>query len=167
MEIKTIQEDLDRFENLIKMINFEYQQYFAGRKRNTPVVYEREVNKIIHKYSIEQIKNSSLRFKFNNLVARFITFREKWNKKMMEVEGVKKPKPIHLEKEKTLENNKTNSYESELDKLPAGFDREKIKKVIEQKLEELKNRGINNVSIEIEIVDGKPKLRIKSNDRKK
>ncbi|MBZ4672766.1 MAG: hypothetical protein JG762_996 [Deferribacteraceae bacterium] len=161
MEIKTIQDDLERFENLIKMINFEYQQYFAGTKRNPPVVYEREVNKLIHKYSLHQIKNSTLRFRFNNLVARFITFREKWNKKMLELEGVKKPKPILLEKEKILENNKTNGYESELDKLPPGFNREKIKNVIEQKLDELKTKGINNVRIEIEIVEGKPKLRIK------
>jgi hypothetical protein len=94
-------------------------------------------------------------------VARFITFREKWNKKMLELEGVKKPKPILLEKEKILENNKTNGYESELDKLPPGFNREKIKNVIEQKLDELKTKGINNVRIEIEIVEGKPKLRIK------
>ncbi|MBZ4644219.1 MAG: hypothetical protein PWQ25_179 [Deferribacteres bacterium] len=161
MEIKTILEDLERFENLIKIINFEYQQYFIGNKKNPPVVYEREANKIIHKYSLNQINSSTLRFRFNNLVARFVTFREKWNRKMMEMEGIKSAKPKHIPTEKILENNTSKGYESELEKLPPGFDKNKIKGLIEQKLDELKNKGIKDVKIEIEMVDGKPKLRMK------
>jgi hypothetical protein len=90
MEInKEIKEDLQRFENLIKMINFDYTQFFAGNIKHPPVVHEREANAIIKKYNMHQIINTTLRFKFNKLVARYLTFREKWKRKMLEFEGVK------------------------------------------------------------------------------
>lgn len=164
MEIAEIQGDLERFENLIKMINFEYNQYFAGNKKNPPIMYEREVNKIIHKYNMYQIKNSTLRFKFNNLVARYLTFKDRWNKRMMEYEGVKKPLPLKKITDDIQEDKKSViDYEKELNKLPANYDKNKIKDLIEEKINYLQSKGFENFKIEIELIDNKPKLRIKKN----
>jgi len=81
VDLKEIKDDLERFDNLIKMINFDYERFFAKILKNPPIVYEREINKLINKYNINTIQNVTLRFKFNNLVAKYLTFREKWNKK--------------------------------------------------------------------------------------
>jgi hypothetical protein len=165
MEIAEIQGDLERFENLIKMINFEYNQYFAGNKKNPPIMYEREINKIIHKYNLNQIKNSTLRFKFNNLVARYLTFKDRWNKRMMEHEGAKKS-PAKFFTGKEIQDDKRNiiNYEKELSKLPDKYDKNKIKNLIEEKIIDLQSKGFENFKVEIEVVDNKPKLRIKHNE---
>lgn len=56
IDSKEIKDDLDRFENLIKMINFDYERFFAKVLKHPPIVYEREVNKIIAKYNLNQIR---------------------------------------------------------------------------------------------------------------
>lgn len=164
IDSKEIKDDLDRFENLIKMINFDYERFFAKIIKHPPLVYEREVNKIIAKYNLNSINNTTLRFKFNNLVARYLTFRDKWNKKMMEYEGVKKSIISKLDeiKEMVDENVQTKiDYSKELEKLPTNINKDKIAKIIEDKIKEYRSKGIENLDIQINIVDNKPKLIIK------
>lgn len=160
VDLKEIKDDLERFDNLIKMINFDYERFFARILKNPPIVYEREINKLINKYNINTIQNVSLRFKFNNLVAKYLTFREKWNKKMMEYEGIKKPLPVWSFQE-TMESSSQESYQSELDKLPPGINKEKIIRLIEDKIAEYRDKGIKNVEVKVNIVDNKPKLIIR------
>ncbi|MEF3254567.1 MAG: hypothetical protein K6348_03230 [Deferribacterales bacterium] len=164
IDSKEIKDDLDRFENLIKMINFDYERFFAKIIKHPPLVYVREVNKIIAKYNLNSINNTTLRFKFNNLVARYLTFRDKWNKKMMEYEGVKKSIISKLDeiKEMVDENVQTKiDYSKELEKLPTNINKDKIAKIIEDKIKEYRSKGIENLDIQINIVDNKPKLIIK------
>lgn len=159
-----IKEDLERFENLIKMINFDYERFFSKILKHPPIAYEREVNKLIAKYNLNIITNSTLRFKFNNLVARYLAFRDKWNKKMMEFEGIKKTPFIKLADDdlnkKYISKNKID-FEDELNKLPQYIDKNKISRIIENKIEEYRNRGIENLEVKIDIVDSKPKLIIR------
>jgi hypothetical protein len=164
MEINDIKEDLQRFENLIKMINFDYTQFFAGNIKHPPLVHEREANALIKKYNMHQITNTTLRFKFNNLVARYLTFREKWKRKMMEFEGIKKPSINKTSFSNTSNSKKPSmkiSYQNELNKLPEQYNKEKIKQVIENKILEYENKGYKNIDVKIDIVNGKPKLKIK------
>jgi len=164
MEITEIKEDLEKFENLIKMYNFEFQNYFLGHMKFPPVVREREINKIIKKYNINQITNATLRFRFNNLVARFLVYREKWNKKLMEQEGVKKP-PTKIYNKTTYIHDREYDIEKEIEKelakLPDSYNKEKIKSAIKQKINSLKSKGIEDIEVKIKEVDGKPKLLIR------
>ncbi|MCA1932039.1 MAG: hypothetical protein LDL13_00500 [Calditerrivibrio sp.] len=159
-----IKDDLERFENLIKMINFDYERFFAKILKHPPIVYEREVNKLIAKYNLNTITNPTLRFKFNNLVARYLTFRDKWNKRMMEFEGIKKTPFIKIAESDLNKEDKTKNkidFESELDKLPPNIDRNKISKLIENKIEEYRTKGVENLEVKISIVENKPKLIIR------
>lgn len=157
MDQKEVKEDLDRFENLIKMINFDYTQFFAGNKKHPPLVYEREVNKLIRKYNINQLTNTTMRFRFNNLVARYITFREKWSRKMMEHEGTKKPPT----EKKRVGGQAKPFYQSELEKIPEKYDKSKVADIIESKVSNLKSRGYKNVDVNIDLKDGKVKLKVR------
>lgn len=153
---------MQTFENLVKKINFEYTQYFAGNVKHPPLIQEREINKFIRKYNMHQITNSTLRFRFNNLVARHLTFKEKWRRKMMEFEGHKKTLN-HAGYSGVVEekNIKIPSYMEELAKLPAQYSKEKIQSIIESKIIEFEKKGYKNVDVKIDIFEGKPKLRIK------
>lgn len=157
MDSKEVKEDLDRFENLIKMINFEYTQFFLGNKQHPPLVYEREINKLIKKYNITQLSNTTLRFRFNNLVARYITFREKWSRKMMEHEGTKKPPT----EKQNIQDKTQPFYQKELDKIPEKYDKSKVVDAIESKIDKLKNNGYDNVYVNIDMKNGKIKLKIR------
>jgi len=156
LDTKAVEEDLDRLENLIKMINFDYNQYFAGNKQYPPVVYEREVNKLIRKYNIQQLTNTTHRFRFNNLVARYVTFREKWKRKMMEYEGIKKP----ASKEFDSFDNKP-FYQKELDKIPDKYDKRKVMDLIESKIDEYKGKGFSDFDVNIELNGEKIKLKVR------
>ncbi|MGB9731341.1 hypothetical protein [Calditerrivibrio nitroreducens] len=163
IDSKEIKDDLDRFENLIKMINFDYERFFAKLLKHPPMVYEREVNKLIAKYNLNQITNTTLRFRFNNLVARYLTFRDKWNKKMLEYEGVKKSAADIL---KTFEEVKDTDmgghfFAEELKKLPENINRDKIEALILSKIDEFKQKGYKDIDVKIDIEEGKPKLRIR------
>jgi hypothetical protein len=159
MEINEIKDDLQRFENLVKMINFDYTQFFAGNIKHPPLVHEREAKALIRKYNMQQITNTTMRFKFNNLVARYLTFQEKWRRKMMEFEGVKKTSTVKNTVSASSEKKKI-LYENELKKLPKSYNREKIKQLIDNKILELENKGYKNINVKIDMIDGKPKLKI-------
>jgi hypothetical protein len=163
IDSKEIKDDLDRFENLIKMINFDYERFFAKVLKHPPIVYEREVNKIIAKYNLNQITNTTLRFRFNNLVARYLTFRDKWNKKMLEFEGVKKRVEEikkSLDEVSSIQENKP-FFSDELQKLPENINKSKIEALILSKIEEFKQKGFDEVDVKIDIENGKPKLKIR------
>lgn len=164
MEVTDIKDDLQHFENLIKMINFDYTQFFAGNIKHPPLVHEREVNKLMRKYNLHQITNSTMRFKFNNLVARYLTFKEKWRRKMMEFEGHKKTvgKKTGFDSAAAQEKpSKGSGYLDELNKLPTQYNKDKIKMMIESKIDEFQKKGYKDVDVKIDISEGKPKLRIK------
>lgn len=163
IDAKEIKDDLDRFDNLIKMINFDYERFFARVLKHPPIVYEREANKIIAKYNLNQITNTTLRFRFNNLVAKYLTFRDKWNKKMLEFEGVKKNVAEIKKRFDEVLNVEENKpfFAEQLDKLPKNINRDKIESIIISKINEYKQKGFTEIDVKIDIEDGKPKLRIR------
>ncbi|MGC8925540.1 MAG: hypothetical protein ACP5LO_05890 [Calditerrivibrio sp.] len=163
IDSKEIKDDLDKFENLIKMINFDYERFFAKLLKHPPIVYEREVNKLIAKYNLNQITNTTLRFRFNNLVARYLTFRDKWNKKMLEYEGVKKSAADILKRFEEVKDTDMGGhfFAEELKKLPENINRDKIEALILSKIDEFKQKGYKDIDVKIDIEEGKPKLRIR------
>lgn len=156
MDTKSVKEDMERFENLIKMINFEYNQFFAGNKQHPPKIYEREINKLINKYNLNQITNTTLRFKFNNLIARYITFRDKWQKKLREIEDSRVSTPTG-----TANKSSAPFYQNELDKIPDKYDKSKVVDIIESKIQNYRSKGFENVDVNIRLDDGKLKLKVK------
>ncbi len=84
---------------------------------------------------------------------------------MLEFEGVKKSyikKEIETNTENyDFENSNKLSYENELNKLPANYNRKKIISLIESKRIELENKGYKNIEIKIDMSNGKPRLKIR------
>jgi hypothetical protein len=64
-------DELSTLDIKLKQLRFEYEQYFIGSRPREPVLLRGDVNKIVVKYSNTGIQNTALRFKFNNLCARF------------------------------------------------------------------------------------------------
>lgn len=96
-----VAEELQVLELKTKQLKFEYEQYFMGGRPREPVQLRGDVQKIIVRYANVGIQNTALRFKFNNLCARYYALRRHWDSVLRQIEeGTYKP---HLFKAKLNE----------------------------------------------------------------
>jgi hypothetical protein len=101
---ESIAEDLVVLDNKIKQLKFEYDQYFMGGRPREPVMLRGDVQKIVTRYSNVGIQNTAMRFKFNNLCARYYALRRQWDTILKQIEeGTYKP---HLFKAKLHERER-------------------------------------------------------------
>ena len=157
-----LQKELDHFEQLIEKVRVEYDRYFLGVLRFPPEKAEKEAERIIRKFRTVHIANSMLQFRFNNLVARFITYRERWQRIMMEREGTKKTSYQMFATGLSEEQREDERINQELSQLPAHYDKSKLKRDILGKIKDLKDKGYSNVQVSVTTDDtGKPKLKLR------
>jgi hypothetical protein len=81
-----IDEDLQVVDAKLKQLRLDYEQYFLGSRPRPPAVLRGEVQKMVSYYSNVPIQNTALRFKFNNLRARFFSFRRHWDETLRKIE---------------------------------------------------------------------------------
>jgi hypothetical protein len=82
-----IEEDMQLLEAKLKVLKFQYEQYFLGNRPREPQVERGEVQKIIAYWSNLAIRNTAQRFKFNTLCQRFFTFRRQWDETVRKIEN--------------------------------------------------------------------------------
>jgi hypothetical protein len=84
--MKGIESDLAVLEGTLRQLETEYEQFLAGKVRVQPMKTEAEVQRMIRVYSSRGIQNPSLRFRYTNLVARYNSFKNVWERKVRELE---------------------------------------------------------------------------------
>lgn len=82
-----IDEDMQLLEAKLKVLKFQYEQYFLGNRPREPQVERSEVQKIVAYWSNMAIRNTASRFKFNTLCQRFFTFRRQWDETCRKIES--------------------------------------------------------------------------------
>ncbi len=82
-----IDEDLQLLEAKLKVVKFQYEQYFMGNRPREPQVERAEVQKIVAYWSNMPIRNTAQRFKFNTLCSRFFTFRRQWDETCRKIDA--------------------------------------------------------------------------------
>jgi hypothetical protein len=81
-----IDEDLQLLDARVKQLRLDYEQYFLGSRPRPPTQLRGDVQKMVAFYANVPIQNTALRFKFNNLRARFFSFRRHWDEVMRKIE---------------------------------------------------------------------------------
>jgi hypothetical protein len=81
-----IDEDLQVLDAKMKSLRLDYEQYFLGSRPRAPSQLRGEVQKMVAFYANQPIQNTALRFKFNNLRARFFSFRRHWDETLRKIE---------------------------------------------------------------------------------
>ena len=81
-----IDEDLQILDAKMKSLRLEYEQYFLGSRPRAPSQLRGEVQKMMAFYANVPIQNTALRFKFNNMRARFFSFRRHWDETLRKIE---------------------------------------------------------------------------------
>ncbi len=83
---KDIEADLHLIDVRLKQLKLEYDQYFLGNRKREPLQTRGELQKFVQIYAQSPIKNTGLRFKFNNLRSRYFSFRRLWDETLRKIE---------------------------------------------------------------------------------
>jgi len=179
---KDIEDDLRLLEAKVKQAKFEYEQYFLGNRPREPVMVRGEVQKIIAVWSNMPIRNTAKRFRFNNLCARFFTFRRQWDEINRKIEaGTYEPLNRRIrQRERERERQRgaepagsrpSTSSDEELcnaylearracGKQSADLSRDKVATLIERQRKAITERyGCRDVRFRVVVEQGKPKLK--------
>lgn len=84
--MKGLESDLAVLEGTLRQLESEYEQFLSGKVRIQPMKTEAEVQRMIRVYSTRGIQNPSLRFRYTNIVARYNSFKNVWERKVREQE---------------------------------------------------------------------------------
>jgi hypothetical protein len=75
-------DDLDQLNSSIRELQVKWDMYFSGVDKLPPVQAQARVEKLIRQYAFSEIPNSTERFRYQTLTARFNTFNELWQKRL-------------------------------------------------------------------------------------
>jgi hypothetical protein len=78
--------DLHMLDVKLKQLRMEYEQYFLGARKREPQQLRGEVNKVVAHYANAPIRNTALRFLFNNRRARYYTHKRLWDETCRKIE---------------------------------------------------------------------------------
>jgi hypothetical protein len=180
-----IEEDLMLLDARLKQLRLEYEQYFMGARKREPQLLRGEVQKIISYYANVPIRNTGHRFKFNNLRARFFSFRRHWDDTQRKIEDGRYDKhrfqaELH-DRERGADAGGAEAPQpgapapdGELDRLfrawvdareatgqgSTGVSRERLAEQLEQQAAALRQRfGVAEVRFRVVVEDGRAKLK--------
>ncbi len=86
MELPEIEQMVGEAENRVERLRSLYDQYFMGIERIEPQVARKDVERRIQMLRKVQIRNTALRFRFQNVVLRYNTFSAHWMRICRQIE---------------------------------------------------------------------------------
>ncbi|HHL41017.1 MAG TPA: hypothetical protein ENJ37_10970 [Deltaproteobacteria bacterium] len=81
-----VAEDIDLLEEKIGRLKTDYEKHFARLIKHEPVKLRGEVERLILRYYGYNFTNTGLRFRFNNLVSRYNTYKQYWARILRAIE---------------------------------------------------------------------------------
>jgi hypothetical protein len=180
-----IEDDLHLLDAKIKHLKLEYEQYFMGVRKREPQILRAEVQKIVSYYANVPIRNTGHRFKFNNLRARYFSFRRHWEGILRKIEDGRYEKhrfqaELHDRERRSSKAGKAAAASAdppgkqEVDQLfeawvgareatgqqTTGLTREKLEAQLEQQRSALRERlGVADVRFRVVVEEGRAKLK--------
>lgn len=175
--------DLQLLDVKLKQLRMEYEQYFLGARKREPQQLRGEVNKIVAYYANAPLRNTALRFLFNNLRARYFTHKRLWDETCRKIDDGSYERHLFKadlhERERSLKRkppaataaNAANDPEAALfaeylgartttGQDSAGLTREKFAALLRQQEEAIRAKfGAAKVRFRVAVEDGRAKLK--------
>lgn len=82
-----IDQQLKDFSTQLDRLRVLYEQHFLGMEKLPPLVARREAERALNALGNLSIGNTALRFRYNNLVRRWKTHTERWDKVVRDIEN--------------------------------------------------------------------------------
>jgi hypothetical protein len=178
-----VDEDLTLLDTKLKQCRNEYEQYFLGTRKREPVLTRGEVTKLVSYYANISLRNTAQRFRFNNLRARFFSFRRHWDTTCRKIEEGRYERQIFREKHRQREAGAAaarprrprkggeagadgdlfeqyRAARAACGQEVEGVTREKLEKTLRQQETAIRERtGCAEVRFRVVVEDGRPKLK--------
>lgn len=81
-----ILEDIDILETKIARLKVEYEQYFLRVIKKQPIQMREEIDRLVLSYHGRVINNSTQKFKINNIIAKYNSYKTYWNRTLRAIE---------------------------------------------------------------------------------
>ncbi|MCM2254953.1 MAG: hypothetical protein NDJ94_04720 [Vicinamibacteria bacterium] len=81
-----IEQDLVQLERAMRLLQIDWEKFFGGVDKRPPMEQRTRVEALLRRYASAEIRNATLRFRYQGLQARYNTFNELWNKKLRALE---------------------------------------------------------------------------------
>ena len=92
----TLEEELKSLDTEIRRLKVQYDLYFAGNTPRPPTDQHNALGRAMRKLQGVEFRNMADRFLYNNVVNKFNTFQELWNKQMRAKEEGARVHPLAL-----------------------------------------------------------------------
>lgn len=76
----SFEEQMEFLDESLRKLKIQYELYFAGIRRVPPAFEKGRLDTLVHDMSREKIRETSVRFRFNALIARYNHYRELWGR---------------------------------------------------------------------------------------
>ncbi len=180
-------EDIENLDSKVARLKVEYEQYFMRVLKREPAKLREEVERLILLYSNKNLTNTSIKFKYNALVARYNSYKQYWTRTLRAIEegdfsrkgegdeqalrpaeAAKKPVPVKEDEAKPRQDGGIDVvYEKYLEARKAcnepvdGITLKTLEKTIEEYKKKVVERyNTKDVDLKVYIKDGKAKLAI-------
>jgi len=91
-----LEEDLAVIERSIRELQIEWEKFFGGLEKRPPTDMKTRLEALIRKHVGIEIRNNTLRFRYQTLTARYATFSELWNKRLRALEEGRVPRGVRM-----------------------------------------------------------------------
>lgn len=81
-----IELDLVQLERAMRELQIDWEKFFGGVDKRPPLDQRSRVEALLRRYASAEIRNATLRFRYQGLQARYNVFNELWNKKLRALE---------------------------------------------------------------------------------
>lgn len=78
-----MQQDMDLIEANIKLLEKQYEDFLVGVISREPKPLLSQTEALVRKWWGRPIANTQLKFRIQNLVQRFNSYKEKWNRQII------------------------------------------------------------------------------------
>jgi len=170
----TIEQELNRIEATIRLIDQNYEKYFAGIERRPPEKMRDDLGLELRRFANRYIPQTDLRYRYQMLATRFHSYCGNWERLMKQIEEGKFVRKLQQLRGGTtasppsIKEESTTPPQSEAERISAEIaaisgktpDRQKIATLLAEQRALLNSRFAGR---EIEFIvtceDGKPKLK--------
>lgn len=81
------EEMLENLEKRIEDLRNQFEQYFLGSRKRAPEQDRTTVQFIIRRLSNQSVPNTRLRFRFQQMTAKFNSYNQYWNRVLQQIEA--------------------------------------------------------------------------------
>jgi hypothetical protein len=169
---ETIEQELNRIEATIRLIDQNYEKYFAGIERRPPEKLRDELGLELRRLSNRYIPQTDLRYRYQMLATRYHSYCGNWERLMRQIEEGKFVRqleklrggsavPVKLEKADTTVQSEAERISTEIAAISGKMpDRQKIAALLAEQRIRLSSRFAGrDIEFLVLCEEGKPKLK--------